>query len=109
MNRWIIGNKTLLITRQVGTVDEKDVALLELIERSECDRGHNDTDPVVATDRARTEGMDNVKICFTSVEALEDFQRLLEGLRKDMASWIEARTAMQEDPPEQPNETAART
>lgn len=109
MNRWIIGNKSLLITRQVGTVDDREVALLELIERSECDRGHNDTDPVVATDRARAEGMDNVKVCFTSIEALEDFQRLLEGLRKDMVSWIEAKAAMKDDPPEQPDETAAGT
>lgn len=108
MNRWIIGNKTLLFTRQVGTDDDGNhVAVLELIECIQEHRGKDDQDPSDAVDQARMAGMDCVKIAFLGLESLDDFIKKLRVMRKDMVSWIEAAKAMAEDPPpEQPDEAA---
>jgi len=91
MNRWIIGNKTLLITRQVGTDDDgNNVAILELIERTDGDRGDDSRDPTEAVAAARETGMDAVKVAFIGLDSLDDFIEKLRVMREDMRSWIEA-------------------
>ncbi len=90
MNRWIVGNKSLMITRQVGTVDGQHTAILEFIERTEAHRGDDSADPTEAVAAAREAGMDNVKVEFIGLDSLDDFIQKLQVMREDMRSWIEA-------------------
>lgn len=98
MNRWTIGNSSLLMTLNASPLHGGTFAFLELIERHPDDQGVPAGDPDAGVARARKAGMDCVKIGFADVGALDHFISQMGRLRADMVAAEEAATAMAEDP-----------